>query len=239
MQTAAQAGMTPIFYTAQVQDVLASREAGRPIFVDEERIEYRFASNRNFNFHDLAHGFHEEKGGEVITHAMRFPDAYRKFKETGGNEAVGTPLQNLPGLTAVQLSTLKALSVYTVESLASLEGQGVKNLGPQGHALRQSAQKYLAAAGGRVEMSEVLTQLAALQARNDELARMVEAGRPKTIGSEPAPAEESVVGQHPYYALDESVLKDRIEAIAGSRPRGNPNKATLVGMLSDLEAEQE
>jgi hypothetical protein len=246
MQTAAQAGMTPIFYTAQVEDVLASREAGRPIFIDEERIEYRFASNRNFNFHDLAHGFHEEKNGEVITHAMRFPDAYKKFKETGGNEASGTPLQNLPGLTAIQLSTLKALSVYTIESLASLEGQGIKNLGPQGHALKQSAQKYLAAAGGRVGMTEVLEQIAALQKRNEELTRMVEAGRPGPITYvEPeAPAFVAEVDDvpqspvNPYYEMEEAELKDKIEALAGSRPRGNPNKATLVGMLTDLEASQ-
>lgn len=247
MQTAAQAGMTPIFYTAQVEDVLASREAGRPIFVDEERIEYRFASNRNFNFHDLAHGFHEERNGEVITHAMRFPDAYKKFKETGGNEASGTPLQNLPGLTAIQLSTLKALSVYTIEALASLEGQGVKNLGPQGHSLRQAAQKYLAAAGGRVEMTEVLAQLAALQARNDELAKIVEANRPGPIGAvepeQPAfVAEVDDVAEtqvlNPYYTMEDSDLKDKIEALTGTRPRGNPNKATLVGMLTDLEAAQ-
>lgn len=241
MQTAEQAGMTPIFYTAQVEDVLASRESGRPIFVDEERIEYRFAGNRNFNFHDQAHGFHEERNGEVITHAMRFPDHYKKFKETGGNEAKGTPLQNLPGLTAIQLSTLKALSIFSIENLASLEGQNIKNLGPQGHALKQSAQKYLAAAGGRVDMKDVLAQIAALQARNDELARMVEANRPTPIGDElvqvDVQSEERPV-TNSYYDMDESVLKDKIEAIAGTRPRGNPNKATLVGMLTDLEAGQ-
>lgn len=239
MQTAAQAGMTPIFYKAQVEDVLASREAGRPIFIDEERIEYRFASNRNFNFHDLAHGFHEEKNGEVITHAMRFPDAYKKFVETGGNEANGTPLQNLPGLTAIQLSTLKALSVFSIEALASLEGQGIKNLGPQGHALKQSAQKYLAAAGGRVDMKDVLAQLAAAQARNDELVRIVEASRPGPIEYvSPEPATENEAVSHPYFDLDDAALKDKIEALAGARPRGNPNKATLVGMLNDLEAAQ-
>lgn len=232
MQTAQQAGMTPIFYTAQVEDVLASREAGRPIFIDEERIEYRFAANRNFNFHDLAHGFHEEKNGEVITHAMRFPKEYTKFKETGGNEASGTPLQNLPGLTAIQLSTLKALSVFSIEALASLEGQGIKNLGPQGHALKQSAQKYLAAAGGRVGMTEVLAQLAEMQKRNDELARMVEASRPGPIAYvEP---EAAVFVAEVGDVEDPSALKDKIEAITGTRPRGNPSTATLLGMLSDL-----
>lgn len=236
-QTAEQAGLTPIFYTAQVEDVLASREAGRPIFVDEERIEYRFASNRNFNFHDLAHGFHEERNGEVITHAMRFPDHYKRFKETGGNEATGTKLQNLPGLTAVQLSTLKALSIYTIEALASLEGQGIKNLGPQGHALRTSAQKYLAAAGGQVQMSEVLHQLAALQARNDELARMVEAGRPKTIGSED---QEVYTAEDPYAEYTDDDLKARIKELTGSGVRGpTPDRSVLIGMLKDIEAPSE
>lgn len=234
MQTAAQAGMTPVFYIAQVEDVKASREAGRPIFVDQERIEYRFASNRNFNFHDLAHGFHEEKDGEVITHAMRFPDAYKRFKETGGNEAAGTPLRNLPGLTAIQISTLKALSVYTVEALASLEGQGIKNLGPQGHAMKQAAQKFLAAAGGRVEMGEVLAEIAALKAKNEELSRIVQASRPEPINLAVTEAEVD-----PYAGLDDSMLKDRIQEITEKRPLGNPSRATLVGMLKDLEAAQE
>lgn len=237
-QTAQQAGMTPIFYIAQVEDVLASREAGRPIFVDEERIEYRFAGNRNFNFHDLAHGFHEEKSGEVITHAMRFPDAYRKFKETGGNEASGTPLQNLPGLTAVQLSTLKALSVYTVENLASLEGQGIKNLGPQGHALKQAAQKYLAAAGGRVDMKDVLAQLAALEARNEELARMVSAARPGPIGSEPE-IERPAVAEPDTDLRTDDELKAAIAEKHGSRPRGQPSRATLLNMLAQDAAADE
>ena len=227
MQTAEQAGMTPIFYNAQVEDVLASREAGRPIFVDEERIEYRFAGNRNFNFHDLAHGFHEEKNGEVITHAMRFPDHYRKFKETGGNEATGTPLQNLPGLTAVQLSTLKALSIFSIENLASLEGQNIKNLGPQGHALKQAAQKYLAAAGGRVDMKDVLAQIAALQARNDELVRMVQENRPAPIGSETIEPDST---DDPR--TDEE-LKQAIFDAYGARPKGNPNRATLLNILSE------
>lgn len=230
MLTAKEAGMTPIFYTAQVEDVKASREAGRPIYVDEERIEYRFAANRNFNFHDLAHGFHEEKNGEVITHAMRFPDAYRKFKETGGNEAAGTPLRNLPGLTAIQISTLKALSIYTIEALASVEGQNVKNLGPHAYAMKQSAQKYLAAAGGRVEMTEVMAEIAALKAKNDELSRIVAANRPEPIQFNTAEPEHS----DPYAGVDDSELKDQIEAATGSRPRGNPSRATLIGMLSDL-----
>lgn len=242
MLTAKEAGMTPIFYTAQVEDVLASREAGRPIYVDEERIEYRFAANRNFNFHDLAHGFHEEKNGEVITHAMRFPDAYRKFKETGGNEASGTPLRNLPGLTAVQISTLKALSIYTIEGLASVEGQNVKNLGPHAYAMKQSAQKYLAAAGGRVEMTEVMAEIAALKAQNEELSRIVQANRPEPIGSAPEMLHgyeilSAAPSADPYASLDDSELKARIKDLNDGNPvKGPVKREALISMLSELEA---
>ena len=241
MQTAKEAGLTPIFYMAQVEDKKASRKAGRPIFVDQERIEYRFAANRHFNFHDLAHGFHEMKENEVVTHAMRFPEAYRKFKETGGNEAVGTPLQNLPGLTAVQISTLKALAVYTVEALASLEGQQLKNLGPNGHVLKQSAQKYLAAAGGRTEMSDVLKELAALKAQNDELARIVAQSAPQPVPQ--ADASEAEVAPElsaaPYADLTDDDIKAKIKEITGSGVRGQPSRATLEGMLRDLESTED
>lgn len=239
MLTAKEAGMTPIFYTAQVEDIKASREAGRPIYVDQERIEYRFAANRNFNFHDLAHGFHEEKDGEVITHAMRFPDAYRKFKETGGNEAAGTPLRNLPGLTAIQISTLKALSIYTIEALASVEGQNVKNLGPNAYAMKQSAQKYLAAAGGRVEMTEVMAEIAALKAKNDELSRIVAANRPVPVGEGVGGIvdQEETISPDPYAGIDDSELKARIKDLNDGNPvKGPVKREALISMLSELEA---
>jgi hypothetical protein len=175
---------------------------------------------------------------------MRFPDHYRKFKETGGNEASGTPLQNLPGLTAVQLSTLKALSIFSIENLASLEGQNIKNLGPQGHSLKQAAQKYLAAAGGRIGMTEVLAQLAASNARIEELSRMVAAGRPEPIAAAIDPAETFgydgltdalEVAFAPDPEADprtDDELKEAIAAKHGSRPRGQPNRSTLLNMLA-------
>lgn len=236
-QTAENVQITPVFYTEIVEDKVASREAGRPIMREEERIEYRIAGNRSFNFHDLAHGFHETKNGETITHAMRFPAEYRKFKETGGNTASGTPLQNLPGLTPVQISTCKALSIYSIEALASVDGFMLKSLGPSGHKLKQAAEKYLGAAGGQIDATRIFAELEAVKAENERLARMVQEGRPEPVdqSDDPSPQEKSVV--NPLYDLSESELKDIIEELAGSRPRGNPNKATLVGMITDLRAQ--
>lgn len=240
-----QAGVTPVFYTAIVEDKKASAKAGRPIMVEQERVEYRFAGDRNFNPHFLAHEFHEMKNHEVITHAMRFPKEYQKFKETGGNEARGTPLQNLPGLTQIQLSTLKSLEVRSIEALASLEGRPLKNLGPGGHALKAQAQKYLSVGSGVTGLDTVLSEIAALKAQNEELSRIVAETRSSNEAApetEAAGDEDDVLAAYddveaadPYAGIDDAALKDRIEQLAGSRPRGNPSRETLIGMLSDLE----
>lgn len=246
------ASITPVFYTEVVQDVVATRLAGRPIMVEEDRVEYRIAGNRNFVPHFQAHEFHEWVEGEQVTHAMRWPNEYRKFKETGGNVSKGTPLQNLPGLTPVQISTLKALAVFSIEALASMEGRELKNLGPGGHSMKQAAQKYLSAAGGRTEMKTVMEELAALKAQNEELARIVAASRPEAVEqpvytetSDPSWAEAAAAFDdapevaEPYADKSDDELKADIKRLAGRGVPGQPNRATLVGMLKDLEASQE
>lgn len=259
------ASITPVFYTEVVQDVVATRLAGRPIMVEEDRVEYRIAGNRNFVPHFQAHEFHEWVEGEQVTHAMRWPNEYRKFKETGGNVSKGTPLQNLPGLTPVQISTLKALAVFSIEALANMEGRELKNLGPGGHSMKQAAQKYLSAAGGRTEMKTVMEELAALKAQNEELARIVAASRPEAVEQpvyEPVSAipeymapgadeqvvhasannhvwMESVSQPESYDGVSDDDLKAEIKKIAGRGVPGQPNRATLISMLNDLKASQE
>lgn len=254
------ASITPVFYTEVVQDVVATRLAGRPIMVEEDRVEYRIAGNRNFVPHFQAHEFHEWVEGEQVTHAMRWPNEYRKFKETGGNVSKGTPLQNLPGLTPVQISTLKALAVFSIEALASMEGRELKNLGPGGHSMKQAAQKYLSAAGGRTEMKTVMEELAALKAQNEELARIVAASRPEAVEQpvysptsdaawaevaaafdeeHPMVVEGTGAVSEPYADKSDDELKADIKRLAGRGVPGQPNRATLVGMLKDLEASQE
>lgn len=226
--------VTPVFYTEVVEDVNATREAGRPIMVEEDRVEYRIAGNRNFAPHFLAHEFHERVQGEDITHAMRWPAEYKRFKETGGNVAKGTPLQNLPGLTPVQTSTLKALSVFSIEALAGIEGRELKNLGPGGHEMKRAAQQFLDAAGGRLGMNEVMQEIAALRAQNDELSRIVGIQKPAPVEAEHV---EHIDAPDPYAELSDEDLKAKIKEKTGSGVRGpTPDRAVLIGMLKDLEA---
>lgn len=239
-QTAENVQITPVFYTEIVEDKVASREAGRPIMREEERIEYRIAGNRSFNFHDLAHGFHETKNGETITHAMRFPAEYRKFKETGGNTASGTPLQNLPGLTPVQISTCKALSIYSIEALASVDGFMLKSLGPSGHKLKQAAEKYLGAAGGQIDATRIFAELEAVKAENERLARLVQGSRPEPV-DQTDDGEPEIAGESSdalYAGIDDDGLKARITELTGQGVRGRPSRATLINMLTELEVQR-
>lgn len=240
MQPVKKEAIVPIFYTEQVEDVVQSRAAGRPVFVEQERIEYRMPARRDFNFHDLAHGFHQfSEDGEVITHAMRFPEAYRKFKETGGQSVSGIPVSNIPGITPVQLSTLKALSIYTVEAMAQLEGQALKNVGPGGHALKAAAQKYLDVSSGGANISEVMAEIAALKKQNEALAAAVAANQPRPVSDfKDAPADDDATpADDKYAAMSADDLRAQITMITGKGVRGQPSRETLVGILRDIEAE--
>lgn len=237
-----------MFYTEVVEDVNASRLAGRPVMIEEDRIEYRIAGNRNFTPHVQAHEFHEWVDGVEVTHAMRWPDEYRKFKETGGNTAKGTPLENLPGLTPVQKSTLKALSVFSIEALANMEGRELKNLGPGGHEMKRSAQQYLDVGSGRVDMSAMLQEIAEVKAQNAELAKIVNANRPQAVEQphepvfpNPAEQEQDALDEvletvDPYALMSDEDMKTLIKDKTGSGVRGQPSRQTLIGMLKDLEA---
>ena len=83
-------------------------------------------------------------GGQVsITYAERFKHQFRQFKEHQVQTKAGTPLAHVPFLTAARQAELRALNVYTVEQLAGMDGQELKNIGPGGRELKNQAQAFI------------------------------------------------------------------------------------------------
>lgn len=160
--------------------------------------------------------------GEPITYAERWPHQYSQFKDGNRQTADGTALTEAPFLNTSRIADLNALKIFTLEALASFDDRYISRMGGNGYKLKELAQEFLA--NRRSSGPDV----SALVEQNAELIRRLEAleGR--------GPAQQP---NDPFAGIDDSALKDRIEAITGTRPRGNPSRATLVGMLSDLETE--
>lgn len=216
--------VVPFFYTTTIQNEAKSKEAGRPIFDEVEMCDIRVAGDRFFNPHVMAHEMFERRNGEEITYAMRWPDQYAQFKNEATQVASGTPLEELTFLTAARRSELKALKIYSAESLAALEGHNLKVLAGEGYKLKEQAQAYL-------DKSRSMAGTTAAASENAELRARIAFLESQMANVQTGP---DTVLSDPYEGLSDDDLKEKISNLTGSRPRGNPGRPTLIGLLNEL-----
>lgn len=227
--------VVPVFKTMSVKSEAKSKKEGRPIYEDVEICEIRFPGDRQRVVVQPAHHIWKwvdqpDGGREPLTYAMRFKEQYRRFKESRQQVQEGTPLEELPFLTQAKRLELRALSIYTAEALAGLEGNNLKALGLGGRELKTQAQAYLDKATGSAEVTELAAKNAALEQQVEELRKLVLAQQTPAAPQ----ADETSSSAFAEWSVDD--LKAYIENETGSKPRGNPSKATLVTMCDELEA---
>lgn len=216
----------PVFKIHTQKNEAKSREAGRPIFDDMEVVEVRFAGDRNkvsvFPALSICGEVQDEDGNtRKITYAERWSDQYKRFKSKQQQVAEGTPVDELPFLTQAKRAELKALSIYTAEALAALDGQPLKNLGPGGRDLKNQAQAYLDNASGSANVVKMAAEI-------EELRRTV-----AELKGDKALAESAATdSQFASWTADQ--IKDWIEEKIGERPKGNPSHATLVKRADEI-----
>jgi hypothetical protein len=213
----------PKFFIHTTENKAKSKAAGRPIFDDMEAVEVRFAGNRQtisvFPAHAICGETQDEEGDtRSITYAERWPEQYKRFKAKQQQVASGTPIDELPFLTQAKRSELKALSIYTAEALAALDGNELKNLGQGGRELKNQAQAYLDNASGSADVARMAAEI-------EELKQTV-----RELSATAQPVE--TVSQFASWQPDQ--IKDWIEQKIGERPRGNPSLATLVTRADEI-----
>lgn len=212
----------PKFFIHTTENKAKSKVAGRPIFDDIEAVEVRFAGNRQtvsvFPAHAICGERQDEDGDtSTMTYAERWSDQYKRFKAKAQQIAAGTPIDELPFLTQARRSELKALSIFTAEALAALDGLELKNIGQGGRELKNQAQAYLDAASGTADVT-------GMAAKIEELTQLVAELR----------AEKPDVGTSQFASWEPDQIKDWIEEKIGERPRGNPSLATLVKRADEI-----
>jgi len=226
--------VTPFFEVKAVKDEAASRTAGRPIFRNVEFVQVRIAGDRHYAPRFPAHTMWKRENGEVITYAQRWAEQYARFKADQEQIADGTPLSELPFLDEAQRATLKALRIYSAEALAALDGKPLKSLGMEGNKLKQKAKAYLETARDTALSTRQAEEISTLRAELDALrAQML-----KGAALEPEPEDEGAIEGSGLDALTDDDLKALIAERTGSRPRGNPSRATLLSMAAELGSER-
>jgi len=145
---------------------------GRPVFDDIEVVEIRFPGAKDwktFPATALSTQWHRDPvSGEEkqITYAERFKHQYMQFKAQAAQTKSGTPLEFASFLTEAKRAEFRAQNIYTVEQLAAIEGQELKNLGPGGREFKNSAVEYLADTKLGAPNQQMVAELEALRARN-------------------------------------------------------------------------
>lgn len=99
---------------------------------------------------------------------QRFPEQWRQFEQTGVVSQVGTPLEEWGPITKSQALELKALSIHTVEQLASLGDSLLGFLGAREY--REAARKWLERVDGdKGRLDNLMSQHQELATKHDEL----------------------------------------------------------------------
>jgi hypothetical protein len=212
-----------IFKQISILNEGKSQIAGRPIHDDVDVCELRFPGSRNTGVYpaesfshwatDIATGTQYK-----VTYAERFPGPYRQFKERALQTKSGTPLDYALFLTEARRAELRALNIYTIEALAAVDGQELKNLGPMGRDAKNRAIEYLEEANKGVDTRKLEAELLAARERNAVLEEDLRILKAKE-------GDEGV-----FAAMTTDQLKDYIAANTGQRPLGNPARKTLLRM---------
>lgn len=226
--------VTPFFRTEAIEDIPASKREGRPIFKEREVVEVRIAGDRNFAPVFPALSMWARIDGVEITYAERWSDQYSRFKEGTVQVADGTPLDELTFLTVSRRAELRALKIYTAEALAALDGKPLKSLGADGYKFKEMAQAYLDKARGMANITGVVQENADLRAQLDTMKQQIEALQHASALQPQEVERKNLPPADDFAEMSDDDLKLQIAQLTGQRPKGNPNRETLLSMLDSL-----
>lgn len=220
--------LVAIFRHLAVENPGKTIEAGRPIFDDVEVCEVRAPGSRNvsvFPATSMSHwGTDPETGVQMkVTYAERFSHQYKQFKMHQAQTKTGTPLKHAPFLTEARQAELRALNIYTVEALAHIDGQELKNIGPQGRDLKNKAIEYIEQSKANAPNAALIAELEQLRARNTVLEEDNQALLQKRSDNPDAN----------FDGMSDDQLRDFIQAHTGNAPRGDVPRKTLLRMARE------
>ena len=242
--------VTPLFKYFTRENVNASEREGHAVMETFVGVEVRIGGSKLYSPVFPADAQWMRDGHRIITYAERWPEQYKAFMEGNQQMAAGTPLENLSGqgITPSQLSLCRALKIYSIEGLASLEGQNLRSLGMHANVLKKMATDYL---NNRVSGAS-LAEIAAMQTRIADLETMIASleamastqSKPKAMiaipekEATPKEIDEALrKADLDFEAMADDDLKEWIAQKSGAgKPRGNPSHETLVSMAKELAA---
>jgi hypothetical protein len=223
------ASLVPVFKILARKNEAKTIEAGRLVCDDVEVCEIRAPGSRNMSVFPataVSHWSDNPETGEQtpITYAERFPRQYQQFKAHAAQTKSGTPLTEVAFLTEGRRAELRAQNVYTVEQLAAIDGQELKNLGPGGRDMKNRAIEFIEESKVRSVDTKLASELEAMRARNAVLEEDV------------ARLKENAEGEFAEMSIEQ--LRDFITSNSGHAPQGTINRKGLLRMAMSLREDK-
>jgi hypothetical protein len=208
---------------------------GRPIYDEREVCTIGIPGSRSYRGVYPATEFsHWEEidptmpGGELrkVSYAERFAKQYRQFREKSTQTISGTPLDHAPFLTPSRRIELSALGVYTLEQLARIDGQELKNIGVGGRDEKNRAIEMIETSRQGASHAKLAMELEAERSKNQILQEDLERAR-KAQPQQQLDAE--------FEDMSDEQLRGLITSNTGQAPQGNPAHKTLVRMATETK----
>lgn len=230
------------FKNVPVENKAKSREAGRPIFDQQEHVHIRFAGDTKKELVAPAHEkcARDPSNGQWVSYAQLYHRHYDAFKSGEAAIGEGTPIEELHFIDVAKRAELKAMHIHTAEALAGLEGVNLSRLGMYGRELKGKAQAYIDKAKDSALETRLAAENAQLKARLEALEAQIMRMPAAPAPIEPAVPSEPDAAETVFENWDDAALKAFIKERSGTAPKGNPSHATLVSKAQELfSGEQE
>jgi hypothetical protein len=220
--------LIPLFKNLSTENKALSDKEGRPIFEDKEVVEIRRAGSRDYGVFpvtQMSHWMSDPYSGEQrpVTYAERFRKQYVQFLEHRQQTATGTPLEFARFLTPARQSELRAQNIYTIETLAAIEGAELKNLGPGGREMKNQAADYIAKGRANVPNIELQAEMEALRAR-------------LSVFEEDKAAAKNIRESREarFEAMSNEQIREFLKENSGHSPVGNVSKQNLIKLALEI-----
>jgi hypothetical protein len=218
-----------------------SAVAGRPVFDDLEMVELHYPGSKNWSAHPataFSHWGVDPLSGEQVkvTYAERFKRQYQQFKSHSTQTKAGTPLTYAPFLTEGRRAELRAQNIYTLEALASIDGQNLKNLGPGGREMKNAAMEFIEDSQRGAVNSQMQAEIEALRAKNQIMEEDL-AILKKQAGKKPAP-QPAVLESDEFADMTLDQLRAFVTAHTGQAPLGSLNRKNLLRLAREAQPKE-
>lgn len=169
------------FFTDAVEDKKETLAQGRPIFrnVDMVRINYPGDRNRELVARADEGYVYDTRLRKMVPRPYReqFPNEWDLYKRGMSEQLVGTPISEIPFITAARREELKRQNVLTAEQYVQLDGAALRNLGMNAREEQAKIKEYIERASQAapvVELAAMKLQLEEERKRSAEMRAMLD-----------------------------------------------------------------